>query len=190
MLNKVDYPGKSDDVQTCDLNFCITPVITVDNRVYVANTIQQEFDSALDHKLEFFSELLFKIQLDQETLLETKFQNLNPIHLLKKLNDLDQKNHELLFVLQGKNNNHSCFLGDDKKSVTLSIQIDFNIEQLPTNTLFYELGTYITDEHGVQSASTIMGVNGKQILHFPSPVYPWLLDNSKHVLSDLRAMRT
>jgi hypothetical protein len=185
MLNKIDFPGKPDEVQTCQFDFWITPVIVVDNLIYTVDQIQTVFGSDLDYKLEFFSELLFKIQIDNELIFQTTFQELNPQRLTKTINDLIEQQHELAFILEGKNNNHSCFLGADKKSVTLSVQIVFAIEQLPAQTLFYEHGKYITQDHGCQSASTVMGNNGKQILQFPCPIYPWLLANSKAIISDL-----
>jgi hypothetical protein len=186
MFNKIDYPGKPDDVQTCRLDFWINPVVVVDNLIYsVANT-QEIFGTDLDYKLVFFSELLFKIQLDEHTIFETNFQKLDSVHLTKFIDDLANQQHELIFVLEGKNNNHSCFLGDDKKSVTLSVQIIFEIEQLPMQNLFYKKGQYLMQPDGCQSASNIMGVNGKQIMPFPSPIYPWLISNFESLLEDLK----
>jgi hypothetical protein len=184
MLDKKNFPGKIDDVQTYQLDFWISPVIVVDHEIYYAKQIQRFFGSELDYKLPFFSEMSFKIYLDQDTVFDTKFSELDTLHVTKMINDLECKNHELTFVLQGKNNNHSCFLGEDKKSVTLSVQLDFKIEDLPTTTLFYQHGKYITDEHQVQSAATIMGINGKQVIQLPSPIYPWLLENNQCIISD------
>jgi len=186
MLNKIDYPGKPLEVQTCRLDFWVAPVVAVDNQIYSVTDIQKTFGADLDFKLEFFSELLFKIQLDQHTIFETNFQDLNAIHLTKCIDDLVAQQHELIFVLEGKNNNHSCFLGDDKKSVTLSVQIIFEIEQLPMQNLFYKKGQYLMQPDGCQSASNIMGVNGKQIMPFPSPIYPWLISNFESLLEDLK----
>lgn len=185
MLNKIDFPGKPDEVQTCQFDFWVTPIVTVDNEIYTVDLIQSVFGSELDYKLNFFSELLFKIHLDGELIFQTTFQDLNCLHLTKTIDDLTEQQHELAFILEGKNNNHSCFLGADKKSVTLSVQIVFAIEQLPMQTLFYEQGRYVTQDRGSQSASTIMGNNGKQILQFPCPIYPWLLSNSKAIITDL-----
>jgi hypothetical protein len=186
MLNKIDYPGKPEEVQMCRLDFWISPVVVVDNLIYPAVDIQETVGADLDYKLDFFSELLFRIQLDEQTIFETNFQTLNKVSLTKYINDLIDQPHELIFVLEGKNNNHSCFLGTDKKNVTLSVQILFEIEQLPMQNLFYKHGKYITQMPSEQSASTIMGVNGKQIVQFPSPVYPWLISNFEIILPDLK----
>lgn len=186
MLNKIDYPGKPEQIQTCQLDFWIAPVVSVDNQIYSVARIREIFGTDLDHKLDFFSELLFRIQLDQQTIFETNFQTLDRLHLIKLINDLLDQQHNLVFILEGKNNNHSCFLGDDKKSVTLLVQIIFQIEQLPIQNLFYKKGQYITDLQGHQSASTVMGTNGKQTLQFPSPIYPWLIDNFDAIAQDLR----
>jgi hypothetical protein len=187
MLNKIDYPGKPEEVQTCQLDFWVSPVVVVDNLIYPAADIQETFAADLDYKLDFFSELLFRIQLDKQTIFETNFQKLNTVRLTKHIDDLIDQQHELMFVLEGKNNNHSCFLGADKKNVTLSVQILFEIEQLPMQNLFYEKGQYLMQPDGSQSASTIMGVNGKQIMQFPSPVYPWLISNFEILLPELKA---
>jgi hypothetical protein len=187
MLNKIDYPGKPEEVQTCRLDFWVSPVVVVDNLIYPADSIQETFGTDLDYKLDFFSELLFRIQLDEQTIFETNFQKLNTVSLTKYINDLIDQPHELIFVLEGKNNNHSCFLGTDKKNVTLSVQILFEIEQLPMQNLFYKQGKYITQLSGEQSASTIMGVNGTQIMQFPSPIYPWLISNFEIMLPELKA---
>jgi hypothetical protein len=187
MLNKIDYPGKPEEVQTCQLDFWVSPVVVVDSLIYLVADIQETFGADLDYKLDFFSELLFQIQLDKQTIFETNFQKLNTVSLTKHIDDLIDQQHELIFVLEGKNNNHSCFLGADKKNVTLSVQILFEIEQLPMQNLFYEKGQYLMQPDGSQSASTIMGVNGKQIMQFASPVYPWLISNFEIMLPDLKA---
>jgi hypothetical protein len=185
MLNEIDYPGKPKEVQTCQFDFWASPVVVVDNQIYPAADIQETFGADLNYKLDFFSDLLFKIQLNGELIFQTTFQDLNCLHLTKTIDDLIEQQHELAFILEGKNNNHSCFLGANKKSVTLSVQIVFAIEQLPMQTLFYEQGKYVTQDHGCQSASTVMGNNGKQILQFSCPIYPWLLSNSKAIITDL-----
>jgi hypothetical protein len=185
MMNKIDFPGKPDEVQTCRFDFWVTPIVVVDNQIYPVDQIQLVFGSELDYKLNFFSELQFRIQIDNNLVFQTTFQDLNCLHLTKTIDDLIEQQHELAFILEGKNNNHSCFLGADKKSVTLSVQIVFAIEQLPMQALFYEQGKYVTQDHGCQSASTVMGNNGKQILQFPCPIYPWLLSNSKAIITDL-----
>ena len=71
MLNKIDFPGKPDEVQTCQFDFWVTPIVTVDNQIYPVDQIQPVFGSELDYKLDFFSELQFKIQLDGELIFQT-----------------------------------------------------------------------------------------------------------------------
>lgn len=187
MLNKIDFPGRPKEVRLCQLDFWITPVVVIDSLIYPASQIHSVIGSDLDHKLDFFSELLFKIQLDSELIFQTNFKDLNCLHLTKTIDDLIEQQHELIFSLEGKNNNHSCFLGADKKNTTLSVQISFAIEQLPMQSVFDKHGKYLTQDHGHQFATTLMGVNGKQTMQFPSPVYPWLISNFETMLPDLMA---
>jgi hypothetical protein len=93
MLSRIDFPGKPIESRTCQLDFWITPVIVVDNQVYPATQIQQTFGTDLNYKLNFFSDLMFNIMLDQQIIFQTTFQKLSLIHLTKIIDDQISKGY-------------------------------------------------------------------------------------------------
>jgi hypothetical protein len=184
-MNTLDFPGKQTDSRLCQFDFYITPVVTIDHKIYSIKQAQEKLGNGVDNRLTFFSEMSFQICFDQNTMFETNFQTLNTVKFTKIIDDLSEHDHTVELVLQGKNNNHSWFLGPEKQSTTLSVKIEFFIENLPTQTLFYNKGVYVAESLKENSASIIMGENGKQIMPFSCPIYPWLLANRQLINQDL-----
>jgi hypothetical protein len=94
--------------------------------------------------------------------------------------------HKLEFRLSGKSNDHHCVFGMEQHNVSMCVQVNFWIENLPMETVMYTHGQYYDSEQKqLQSGCALMGNNGKQILTITTPIYSWLLDNSEYIMDDV-----
>jgi hypothetical protein len=78
----------------------------------------------------------------------------------------------LCIGLQGKTDDHSCFYHGT--SVSLAIQIDLSIEDMPLAHTLMASGLKL-----------IMGENKTQIFSIKTPIYRWLMQTQQHIMTDL-----
>ena len=160
--------GKIPYVPTWQMNCKISPVITVDDTILPGSQLLN-----FGTELKNFDEFKVTVTYDQQILYNDFFKNTETIIIDQKfLDDKENTDHVFSVELCGKTDDHSCFYHGT--SVSLAIQIDLSIEDMPLNLTLQTSGIKIT-----------MGENNKQNFNIKTPIYQWLLQNQEYIMTDL-----
>jgi hypothetical protein len=123
-----------------------------------------------------------EIWLD-DTVLLTNNHVQEKISFAHDINDHDNGEHKLRFVLQGKTADHTKIdaEGNIIKDATLQIS-NVVIDDLDVNQLFLERCVYTHNFNGTQpeiedTFHGVAGCNGTIAFEFSTPIYLWLLEN-------------
>ena len=162
----------------------IAPMVVIDMIPDFADVAYMQFQKALRP----FTDFVFEIKYDDRCLYHTRFQELSKDNIIVYLPD-NPAVHTLEFRLSGKSNDHHCVFGTEQHNVSMCVQVNFWIENLPMETVMYTHGQYYDPEQKqLQSGCALMGNNGKQILTITTPIYSWLLNNSEHIMDDVTGL--
>jgi len=172
-MNTLDFPGKPLSRRFFKLSFKISPVVIIDNEIYSPGEIPGVWQNHIKQCLPKFQDLNFEIALDDHTIFQSNFDCAKTTKFVKWIDDLDQIEHKLIFMLQGKTDDHSWLIPGTLKNATMAVKFYFEIEDLPVIDLFYQHTTYKTNTE-IKCGSTVMGENGIQIMSFECPIYSWL----------------
>jgi hypothetical protein len=168
MWNTSAPAGKIPYIPTWRMNCKISPVITAGNSVLPGSQLLN-----FGKELKNFDEFKITAAYDQQTLYSGSFTDTETIVIDQQLLD-DKENTDHVFSIElcGKTDDHSCFYHDT--SVSLAIQIDLSIEDMPLNLTLQTSGI-----------KTIMGENEIQTFNIKTPIYRWLLQNQECIMADL-----
>ena len=168
MWNTSIPKGKIPYIPTWRMNCKISPVITAGTSILPGDQLLN-----FGKELKNFDEFKITVVYDQQTLYSGSFNNTETIIIDQQLLD-DKENTDHVFSIElcGKTDDHSCFYHDT--GVSLAIQIDLSIEDIPMNLTLQHSGIKI-----------IMGENKKQSFNIKTPIYRWLLQNQEYIMADL-----
>lgn len=112
---------------------------------------------------------------DFEVYFDNKKLELNPIvgsHLVNIPDTVDVVDHELKLVVS---KSHWEYL----------IRCQVFVEDLNIGYIIENTGSYYADNNKSEFGTETMGIDGYQIIPIQTPIYKWLLDNKKNLLSKL-----
>jgi hypothetical protein len=166
------FKNKPKTTPTYQLDLIINPVYTFDNDTWLpANNELIPFD-------DIRVAVIYDNQVWFDQLLTT-----DTVRLTKELDDTPG-DHQLKILLSGKTNEHSLIITGQE--VTFSLYIDLKIEDLPLNFALFETETYVTETGQVLPWTEFMGINGAQTVTIRTPIYSWLFEHEKYILSEFR----
>ena len=109
-------------------------------------------------------------------------QNLDTdvIDITQLLSD-DAGQHQLTITLAGKTDDHTQLINGADATVLMHIKL--RIEDLDLNLALGEKPIYQTDAGDMLSWAEFMGINGTQTIPIRTPIYPWLFEHEKELIS-------
>jgi hypothetical protein len=134
--------------------------------------------SSTDHS----TPLGLEIWLD-DSLVHDVVPTQEPVQFSVEVDDSQEAEHELKFVLKNKTNDHTQIdeQGNIVKDVVVNVN-NVNFDGIELGQIVNDLATYTHDFNGT-GATTVekfygtMGCNGTVSLKFTTPMYLWLLEN-------------
>lgn len=118
-----------------------------------------------------------------DTLMQDIVSVSGPIPVCVEVNDADDQEYELKFVLKNKTQDHTTVdeAGNILKDSVVEIK-NIKFDEIELGHMFYEQAVYKHDFNGNGPATEekfygTLGCNGTVSLKFTTPVYLWLLEN-------------
>jgi hypothetical protein len=165
--------GKPVFTPTWELKLVVTPLISIANDIFSADTHFKNFS----HTMYPADSLQLDIDYDGNTIDSLHFLNNQTQERRFKLADEYEKtDHAITFKLSGKNENHSHHT-DTNDDVSWIFRIDLYIEQFFVSGLFLESGN--ADDF---FSNFYLGENGTRVLKIQTPIYRWLFQHESSLL--------
>jgi hypothetical protein len=165
--------GKPVFTPTWELKIVVTPLISIANDIFSADTHFKNFS----HTMYPADSLQLDIDYDGNTIDSLHFLNNQTQERRFKLADEYEKtDHAITFKLSGKNENHS-YHTDTNDDVSWIFRIDLYIEQFFVSGLFLESGN--ADDF---FSNFYLGENGTRGLKIQTPIYRWLFQHESSLL--------
>jgi hypothetical protein len=173
LTTKKILSGKPVFTPTWELKLVVTPLISIANDIFSADTHFKNFS----HTMYPADSLQLDIDYDGNTIDSLHFLNNQTQERRFKLADEYEKtDHAITFKLSGKNENHSHHT-DTNDDVSWIFRIDLYIEQFFVSGLFLESGN--ADDF---FSNFYLGENGTRVLKIQTPIYRWLFQHESSLL--------